>query len=139
MSKLTDEQIEMAAEQIEMAAKSAWTAGGYCGEWPNGLVSATTTDSFRTALRTAAPYLQLPWEPPTTVEIDRAREYFSTASTRLALEHFVSDRNAALLPKPDMKRVALRNAVNEVINKYKIIYDRDRLIDELVDALDEAK
>jgi hypothetical protein len=129
MKKLTEEQIDQAVESVMR------TAAG-----PIDLSLA------RIQLRAAAPFLQIPWEFPTTNEIGDAFAKFRREETlnnsregfKRALHEFIFTRNAALLPTPVDPR---RETVKCVLGKRysALLTNNPDLISDFLAALDEVK
>lgn len=95
MPELTKEQLHLAREAYYWALK---------GNDPCGF----TVETVDRALRAAAPHLQLPWESPTTAEIDRFYGQLSNydgtrvdrETLKRTLQYFIAQRNCDLQPKP---------------------------------------
>ena len=101
---------ELTEQQLDQAAAAYGMAYGGDAEGPS--------DARREGLRAAAPFLQIPWEPPTKEEAKSFHEnYYTFASTSIpstlhALRRFIANRNAALLPKPvDPRFEKIRSAL----------------------------
>ncbi len=116
-SKLTDEQLNMAADAFA-ARPGAFTVDG---------------------LRAAAPYLQVPWDVPTECEW---RECMRLDNNRLMDDHlsacvFVEKRNAALLPTtPDPRREAILKILNSVLLPKEYL---EATVLEILKAIDGIK
>jgi hypothetical protein len=108
--ELTQEQIETAAKTFENNFKMRFV---------------TSISDFHAAIRAIAPLLQLPWELPTSSEVDAvmltplANEPWTQREKIINwMRRFVADRNAALAPKPaDPRREKVERAI-EAIKEY---------------------
>ena len=134
VSKLTDEQVEKAAQ---VAFDSDNTVSRWIG------AEKATKSFWRNAIRAAAPYLQLPIEPPTEQEIHDATSNFEnskrvgTPNSRamgLALGWVMAHRNAANFPKPDPRKEKL----GKLLRAYKTTFDYDleKLMDVVIDIVE---
>lgn len=138
MSKLTDEQVELAIK--------------YFSKDPEVIVQGVW--NLKSCLRNAAPYLQMPWNGPTRKEEDEALAVFSTHRFNGEENHetaiwdllaiFVQHRNAVLLPKPvDPRRKVIIDTINLQPASSSASTNSDGPVGELADkiltALDEAK
>lgn len=111
MNRLTDEQIEAAAKAIFLAP----TEGNEnTSSWNFDTLPFAAKDRYRIIARAAAPFLQMPWEIPTSEEMVDGIRNGSVGGTSEALIQFIKRRNAALLPKPvDPRRAKILAALME--------------------------
>lgn len=95
---------ELTNVQVEEAVSIFWKRAGL----PTGVDTGIRRSEIAFGLRTAAPFLQLPWDEPTEKEcillwggVDaHLKRNGSERSLKYCLELFVENRNAAILPKP---------------------------------------
>ena len=137
--KLTDEQIEQAA--LAGLAASTWTG---CQNWQAiGLIGREEWKAF---VRAAAPYLQMPWEPPTKEEVLSALATYDNSVVRsghqsamtLTLGWLIAARNAALQPKPvDPRRDKITAALCKRLYPYgHVLENIEPMADDILAALD---
>lgn len=138
MEKLTDEQVNMAAKAANDMAKSLGLP-----DISGHITAEEQTKMLMMTLRSAAPFLQFPWDEPTDVELKEiaygcARGVIggtSPAAFRYALGEFVRHRNAVLVPKPfDLRRERVRAILQD---EYRS--SEEGAIDRIIAALDEVK
>lgn len=111
MAELTKEQIESAAQALWQVTLEHRNHCSTTSKWEE--VAEHYKEEWRVWARAAAPFLQLPWDTPTTDEIKEITNQiwhwgsgphrnFDTA--RFVAGQFVDRRNAALVPKPTFDR-----------------------------------
>lgn len=141
MAELTDEQVDRAAKaHFDCGAIPSWDGA-----------SEQTKDAWRKSIRAAAPFLQLPWEPPTFEDINEATYQYgklsrsgydtkdnpppNTYAMTSALQEFVRRRNAALMPKPDPRLHKVICAMSGFTSDRKL---EDTIAKQILAALDEV-
>lgn len=125
MAELTQEQVERAVKAFNLCPSDQ---GGM------GMIM-----NVGERLRSAAPFLQLPWsELISYTEDERFKEVCSAEGTVPALADFVRRRNASLLPKPVDPRIGV--AIQE-LQGYLIHWGDDLrpIAENIISALDEVK
>jgi hypothetical protein len=139
--KLTDEQIEAAAKALHSAAnmQRPWDFP-YPTRAYEELVERHKNE-WRELARSAAPFLQAPWEPPTPSEVSDVYAVAAGTSPRYdfvlrrlsdAIAAFVDKRNAKLSPKPvDPRREKIITAIFNYPGEHF-----ERLADRILAALD---
>ena len=97
-----------------------------------------TNRALRQRIAEAAPFLQMPWEPPTKEETERIRDLRITVE-RDAIADFVERRNADLLPKPvDPRREKIRGLCKEWLSNTRD-QGGEQLTEDILAALVEVK
>lgn len=125
MAELTQEQLDLACAEVVRKHYD-----------PLGPV--LTMD----VLRTAAPFLQLPWHEPTHEELVAIQRMFPVSKPTLSdlatiASEFVRLRNAVLLPKPVDPR---KEKVGPILKSMeRAIIGRDEAVAAIIAALDEVK
>lgn len=131
MAELTDDQVKAASAAI---AKQF-----------GGAVDGVLAENM---LRTAAPFLQLPWDDPSNREIDSISKMnwhwrsgpgtaFDTA--RFVAGQFVQLRNAALLPKPVDPRLDVLYPLLQEVGAMKPSDDMNSIATRILAVLDGVK
>lgn len=126
--KLTD-------EQIDQAAKAMFESGAHSRRWFH--LGVLDQEGYRQMALAAAPFLQVPWEPPTPSEISdvyavsveiRPRYDFVLRRLSDAITAFVDKRNA----KPvDPRRAKIIAALS-----HKSLTTTEDVADRILSALD---
>jgi hypothetical protein len=121
MAELTEQQIEQASKASRLAYDES-----------------TEVDCIGDSLRAAAPYLQLPWEPPMSGEINAIFDTMRHVdfSTFAVVCEFVRRRNAAFQPKPVDPR---REKIIAALDKQYLNGESSKIADAILAALDEVK
>jgi hypothetical protein len=83
---------EPTEQQLDQAAAAYGITYGGDAEGPS--------DARREGLRAAAPFLQLPWEPPTEEEVASLYGHVGIIRIHDGIREFVRHRNDAIQPKP---------------------------------------
>lgn len=118
---------ELREDQIDAAAKVLCKTGG--NKWDDSYKGQR--ESYYAMAKAAAPFLQFPWDEPTSEEINALD---GKDHTYTMVREFVSRRNALQMPKPLDQR---RAAIVEVLKQYP---DRaPEIADKILAALDEVK
>lgn len=109
-----------------------------------------TNRALRQRIAEAAPFLQMPWEPPTKEETERIRDLritvlsergntTGTEDERDAIADFVERRNADLLPKPvDPRLEKIRGLCKEWLSNTRD-HSGEQLTEDILAALVEVK
>ena len=122
MADLTDEQLSKAVHAVERKHRQY--------------------DQTSDVLRSATPYLQLPWDEPTEAEINLA--YGRTVDvvgavcrdiSQMVVREFVRRRNAALLPKPVDPR---RKKIADILGRH-VPDGISVTVDRILDLFEESK
>ena len=134
MAELTEQQIEQAIVAFN----------NFEGHQKTGEIL-----SMKERMLRAAPYLQLPWDELTEVEIQSALITFDNSlrmrvdsqEARLdamaqSLGWLIASRNAALQPKPVDPQ---REKIVDAIHRYGYFGNKEALADDIIAALGEVK
>lgn len=123
---------DLTQEQVERAAKAAHDAFMEDGQ-PIGYdkLAQTLREPYRSCVRAAAPFLQLPWDEPTLEEASKANQCMDGQS---AIFDFIRRRNAALLPKPVDPRLAV---VRHQLGGPSMSHNLDGVAVKILHALDQ--
>jgi hypothetical protein len=114
MAELTKEQLEQAYIAYDNCQKSYQRINPY------------------ERLKAAAPYLQLPWAPPTQYEI---LKFYAGPNTANLLMQFVEYRNADIAPKPvDPRRERIIAVLRHCVWPYE---HQGEVADRILAALEE--
>ena len=129
VSKLTDEKVSKAMGEFLNVSPRIW------GNNEDYKV-------IRKRLRAAASYLQLPIEPPSEQEAEKAYRDCAKSgysgdsypSFRYAMQEFVSCRNAANFPKPDPRR----EIVSKMLRDRSLDCSFDEFAEKIIAALEKV-
>lgn len=139
MAQLTDEQVKMAAQAMYGAyTRTAGAPPDHPEIWK--YMPETVRGIWREAARAAAPYMQMPLDEPTDLDIHQAAmdkfgfvQNIDMLVARDICIHFVRRGNTSLLSKLVDPRIA---AIKEVLNSKYLRCNTDELAREILTALD---